>query len=69
MESKVLTYEPAREPVRVGVPFTWGAGAYWAMKVESGNIYWLHDGKQLSEESCRTVKKHRLTYANSIEIK
>lgn len=69
MESKVITYKPAQEPVRVGVPFTWGAGAYWAMKVESGNIYWLHDGKQLSEESCRVVKKHRLTYANSIEIK
>lgn len=69
MTSKVITYEPAPSPIRVGVPFTWGAGDYWAMKVESGNIYWLHNGKRLSEESCRAVKKYRLTYANSVEIK
>lgn len=69
MVSKVITYEPLPEPVRIGVPFTWGVGTYWAMKMESGNIYWLHSGKQISEASRAAVKKHRLTYANSIEIK
>ncbi|XAQ48538.1 hypothetical protein KpIITR008_26 [Klebsiella phage KpIITR008] len=69
MSSNVITYEPAQPHIRVGVPFTWGAGDYWAIKMESGNIYWLHSGKQLQEESCGAINKSSLTYANSIEIK
>lgn len=69
MSSNVITYEPTQPQIRIGVPFTWGAGSYWAIKMESGNIYWLHSGKQLSEASCMATRKHPLTYANSIEIK
>ena len=69
MPSNVITYKPADLSIRVGVPFTWGAGEYWAIKMESGNIYWLHSGKQLQEESCRAARSYPLVYANSIEIK
>ena len=69
MSSNVITYEPAQPHIRIGVPFTWGAGGYWAIKMESGNIYWLHNGKQVPEESCRSANKKPLTYANSLEIK
>ena len=67
--SKVITYEPAHLDIRIGVPFTWGVKGYWAMKMGSGNIYWLHNGKQLAEESVKAANASRLTYANSIEIK
>lgn len=69
MSSNVITYEPAQPHIRIGVPFTWGAGGYWAIKMESGNIYWLHNGKQVPEEICRSANQKPLTYANSLEIK
>ena len=69
MSSNVITYEPAQLDIRIGVPFTWGAKDYWAIKMESGNIYWLHNGKQLVEDSVKAANASRLTYANSLEIK
>lgn len=69
MSSNVITYKPEHPDIRVGVPFTWGEGGYWAIKMESGNIYWLNSGKQLRELCSRVASKHPLTYANSIEIK
>lgn len=46
--SKVIAYSVIRMVV-VGVPFTWGTRNAWAIKVESGGMYYLSNGKKVLE--------------------
>ena len=65
--SKVILYKNPTH-IAVGIPFTWGLRNSWAVKVESGGMYFLETGTRvrMSEEE---IIESDILYANSIEIK
>ncbi|QGZ00722.1 hypothetical protein [Klebsiella phage VLC1] len=65
--SKIITYKVPNLIV-VGIPFTWGKGLTWAIKVESGDMYFLETGTRVraTEEE---IFANRILYAERIEIK
>lgn len=65
--SKVIAYSVIRMVV-VGVPFTWGTRNAWAIKVESGGMYYLSNGKKVLETE-EGVIDAGIFYAGRIEIK
>lgn len=65
--SKVITYGVVHTVV-VGVPFTWGTRNAWAIKVESGGMYYLSDGKRVRETE-EDIIDGGIFYADRIEIK
>lgn len=65
--SKVIAYSVIRTVV-VGVPFTWGTRNAWAIKVESGGMYYLSNGKKVLETE-EGVIDAGIFYAGRIEIK
>ena len=65
--SKVITYSVIRTVV-VGVPFTWGRRNAWAIKVESGGMYYLSNGQRVLETE-KDIIDADIFYAESIEIK
>lgn len=65
--SKVIAYSVIRKVV-VGVPFTWGTRNAWAIKVESGGMYYLSNGKKVLETE-EGVIDAGIFYARRIEIK
>lgn len=65
--SKVITYSVIRTVV-VGVPFTWGTRNAWAIKVESGGMYYLSNGQKVLETE-EAIIDADIFYAGRIEIK
>lgn len=65
--SNVITYGIVRTVV-VGVPFTWGTGHSWAIKVEGGDMYFLANGKPVHTTDEEIIDSG-IVYANSIVIK
>lgn len=65
--SKVITYSVIRTVV-VGVPFTWGRRNVWAIKVESGGMYYLSNGHMVLETE-KEIIDAGIFYAERIEIK
>ncbi|CAK6595765.1 unknown function [Klebsiella phage vB_Kpl_K71PH129C1] len=65
--SKVIAYSVIRTVV-VGVPFTWGTRNAWAIKVESGGMYYLSNGKKVLETE-EGIIDAGIFYAGRIEIK
>lgn len=68
MISKVIAYTMPPKSIVVGIPFTWGARNFWAIKIEDGDIYRLGDGR-LVEVPEEEILCDEIVYANSIEIK
>lgn len=65
--SKVITYSVIRTVV-VGVPFTWGTRNAWAIKVESGGMYYLSNGQKVLATEEEIIDSD-IFYAERIEIK
>ena len=65
--SKIITYKVPNLVV-VGIPFTWGIGSTWAIKVEDGDMYFLETGTRVrvTEEE---IVADRILYAERIEIR
>lgn len=65
--SKIITYKVPNLIV-VGIPFTWGVGSTWAIKVGDGDMYYLETGTRVgvTEEE---IIANRIQYAERIEIK
>lgn len=66
--SKVITYTMPPKSIVVGIPFTWGTHSFWVIKVESGCLYRLDDGRKVNVPE-RDILLCGIVYANSIEIK
>lgn len=64
--SKIITYK-ARNPIEVGIPFTWGERHVWAIKVDDGDMYYLETGKPV-KVSEGEILSDRMVYASRIEI-
>lgn len=64
----LITYS-VDNSVRIGVPFTWGGGTYWAIKVEDGGMFFLHNGERVTSTEWHMASVGGVTYAKSIEIK
>lgn len=62
---KIITYTAPKRVV-VGIPFTWGLGNAWAIKVEDGDSYYLANGARVSESEEEIL--HSIIYADRIEI-
>lgn len=65
--SNIITYSVIRTVV-VGVPFTWGTRNAWAIKVESGGMYYLSNGQRVRETEEEIIDDD-IFYADRIEIK
>lgn len=65
--SNVIAYSVIRKVV-VGVPFTWGTRNAWAIKVESGGMYYLSNGQRVWETEEEIIDDD-IFYAERIEIK
>lgn len=63
--SKIITYAVPKR-VAVGIPFTWGLGNAWAIKVEDGDSYYLANGSRVSESEEEIL--FSIIYANRIDI-
>ena len=65
--SNVIAYSVIRTVV-AGVPFTWGTRNAWAIKVESGGMYYLSNGQRVRETEEEIIDDD-IFYAERIEIK
>ena len=65
--SNVIAYSVIRTVV-VGVPFTWGTRNAWAIKVDSGGMYYLSNGQRVRETE-EEILDDDIFYAERIEIK
>ncbi|UVX30338.1 hypothetical protein A1k_00052 [Klebsiella phage VLCpiA1k] len=65
--SNIIAYSVIRTVV-VGVPFTWGTRNAWAIKVESGGMYYLSNGQRVGETEEEIIDDD-IFYAERIEIK
>lgn len=65
--SAVIQYTVKSE-IEVGIPFTWGSGRSWAIKVEGGDVYFLANGRPVHTAD-EDIIGSGIVYANSIEIK
>lgn len=62
----IIAYSVIRTVV-VGVPFTWGTRNAWAIKVESGGMYYLSNGQRVGETEEEIIDDD-IFYAERIEI-
>lgn len=62
----MITYN-RRSDIKVGVPFTWGTGSRWAIKVYTGVAYFLDDGTQVKTTEAEMLEDG-LYYAKSLSL-